>query len=788
MQDVRYALRGLRKNPAFCAVTVLTLALGVGGTTAAYGIARKVLFDPLPYAHAHEVGIFWKKTDWTEQEFLYIRGRVPGFRQVALYRQRDAILGGRDQPARLVPSVVASSELFDVLGVRPLLGRGFRSGDDVRGAEPTVVLSFRLWQDLGGNPSIIGTRVTLDGQARTVIGVMPGEFWFPDPAVRVWTSVPLNEEASATWNSTIIGRVASGHNVRAMETPVVQLTRMLDERFDYLPQWDKTRNARVTPLRDDFTQAMRPALLATLAAMALILLIACANVAALMLGQLDARSVELAVRSALGATRQRLTQPLIIEVLIIATIAGALGAALAWNGFAIVSDALPLGTWTEFSAPDWRVFASAMTFAMAAALLVILVPTVALHRGNLRNVLSTARTGGIEGRGGRLENGLVIVEVGLAVLIAIGGALLVRSVANLYAVNPNLRTEGIAVVDVMLGSDLNRARKEQTLNELSAALLQLPGVASVGAAQKLPLRGGGYNLGMRIEGRPDLKGLTSEYRIVTPGYLESLGIALRQGRTITNADRRDTERVVVINEALAQRYFDGVDPIGKLVGGDVGRTASRIVGVVANAAERQLTDAAQPVRYVAVAQMPWVDEAQSLVIRTTPGVDEISLLTPTRQTIARLAPGVAVRETTTMSRVLDVAIGPARQVVVLLSLLTGLALLLGAVGIYGVMAHFAARRQRDWAIRMALGLPGSRVIGNVIGHGAFLVTAGIGVGVVSATGVTRLLSALLYEVPAIDLAAFTAAGATLLLVGVLAALVPAWRAARTDPLIALREQ
>lgn len=787
IQDARYAFRRLLKRPGFTFVTVLTLALGVGGTTTAYSIARNVLFDPLPYAHADEVGVFWKKTDWTEQEFLYIRGQVPAFRQVALYRQRDIILGESGQPARLVPGVSASAELFDVLGARPLLGRGFRIGDDVRGAEPTAVLSFGLWQELGGSPSIVGTRVMLDGQSRTVIGVMPREFWFPDPSVRVWTSVPLNEEASIA-NSTIIGRIAAGHDVRAMETPVAQLTRLLDERFDYLPQWDKTKNAHVTPLRDDFTAAMRPALLATLTAMALILLIACANVAALMLGQVDARSVELAVRSALGATRQRLTRPLIIEAFIIATFAGALGAAVAWRGFAVVSEALPLGTWTEFSAPDWRVFGSAMMIAIAAALLIVVVPAVALHRGNLRHVLSTARTGGVEGRGGRLENGLVIVEVGLAVLIAIGAALLTRSVTNLYAVNPGVRTEGVAVVDIMLPSGLNRARREQSLNELIIALRALPGVGSIGAAQKLPLRGGGYNVTMRIDGRDELKGLTTEYRIVTPGYLESVGIPLRQGRSITATDRRDTERVVVINEAFANKYFAGVDPIGKLVGGDVGRTPSRIVGVVANAAERQLTDAAEPVRYVAVAQMPWIDEPQSLVIHTRRGVDETSVLTPARQTIARVAPGIAVRETTTMGRVLALAIGPARQVVVLLSLLTGLGLILGAVGIYGVMAHFAARRQRDWAIRMALGLSGSRVIGNVLGHGTVLVTAGIAVGVITAAGLTRSLSALLYQVPAVDPVAFSAAGVAFLLVGVLAALIPAMRAATTDPLIALREQ
>jgi hypothetical protein len=282
--------------------------------------------------------------------------------------------------------------------------------------------------------------------------------------------------------------------------------------------------------------------------------------------------------------------------------------------------------------------------------------------------------------------------------------------------------------------------------------------------------------------------MTTEYRIVTPGYLESIGLALRQGRTIGIADRRDTERVVVINEALAHKYFAGVDPIGKLVGGDVGRRSSRIVGVVGNALERRLTDSAEPVRYVAVTQMPWVDEAQSVVLRAEAGVDETSLLEAARRTVARVALGVAVQQTTTMHRVLDTAIGPARQVVLLLSLLSALALTLGAVGIYGVIAHFAARRRREWAIRVALGLSSSRVIAHVVGHGALLVTAGIGVGVAGAAMFTRMLTSFLHGVSAIDPIAFASAGAALLGVGMLAALVPAWRAAMTDPAIVLREQ
>jgi putative ABC transport system permease protein len=785
ISDLRYSLRRLSAHPGYAALAVLTLALGVGGTASTYGVARAILFDPLPYPHAQRIGVFWKKTDWTEEEFLFIRARVPGFEQVALYRQRDAILRDGDAPARLVPAVTASAELFDVLGVGPLLGRSFRAGDDVAAAEPVAILSFGLWQEAGGNPSVIGTRVTLDGTPRTVIGVMPRGFWFPDPSVRIWTPVPLNP-SGRNWNSTLVGRVAPGHDVARMEAPVAQLTAMLGERFDYPAQWDKRKDAHVTPLRDDFTGAIRPSLLATLGAMTLILLIACGNVAALMLGQVHARSVEFAVRSALGASRVRLMQPLVAEALLIAAAAGACGAALAWGGFAIITRALPLGAWTESATPDWRVFASAIAIAMTAALLVVLMPALSLHRGDLRRALSRARTSGIKGRG-RLENSLVIVEVALAVMIAAGAALLARSVANLYAVDPGVRTGGLAVVDVVITGRLSRERHEQTLDELTTALREMPGVQSVGATQNLPLRGGGYNLGLEFSDRPGLKNLTTEYRIVTPSYLESVGMVLRRGRTISSTDRRDASRVVVINEAFAEKYFAGVDPIGKMIGGDAD-VPSRVVGVVGNAVERHLVDAAQPVRYVAVAQMPWLDTEQTLVLRAAPGVDETSLLEPARRAIARVAPGVALQQTTTMGRVLDRAIGPARQVVVLLALLTALALTLGAVGIYGAIAQFTARRRRDWAIRVALGLPGSRVIAQVVAHGALLVTAGIGAGIAGAAAITRVLSSLLYGVSAVDPMAFAMAGAALLGVGVFAALVPAWRAGTTDPVIALREE
>lgn len=783
-QDAWYALRILRRRPLYALLSVLTLALGIGGTAAVFGVAQGVLLTPLPYAHEREVGVFWMKTDWTHEEYLYIRGRTPGFREVALYRQRDSMFRTGGGPARLVPGVASSSELLDVLGAAPLLGRGFRAGDDVPGAERVALLSFGLWQELGGDPSIIGAHVVLDGMPRTVVGVMPRGFWFPDPSVRIWTPEPLRP-TGRSWNSTLIGRVEAPLDVRAMDAPLSQLTAMLDERFDYPARRDKTKDRRITPVRDDVLGPMEPAIFATLAATALILLIGCANVAALVLGQFDARSGEFGVRSALGASRPRLAQQLIVEVLIVAAVAGVLGAGLAWAGFAIVSDALPLGAWTS-TAPDWRVFASAMAIAGVAASLVTLVPIVSLYRGDLRSILSAARLGGIEGRGGRLESGLVVAQVALAVMIASGAALLARSVANMYAVQPGVRVDGAAIVDIVFESTVDRASREKTLDELERALRALPGVASVGTGQQLPLRGGGYRAGLRIDERPELTGAFTEYRIVTPGYLESLGITTRRGRTIGSDDRRDTAGVVVVNESFARTYFPGVDPIGKSIGVDDGR--SRIAGVVADAAEERLTDTAEPVRYVALAQVPWIDDAQSIVLRAAPGVAETSLLEPARRTVGRVAPGVAVQETTTLDRVLDASVGPARHVVVLLSLLTGLALSLGAVGVYGVIAHFASRRRRDWAIRVAIGLPGSRVITHVLGHGALLVSAGIGVGIVGGAMLTRLLATFLYDVSALDPVAFAIAGAALFGVGMVAASVPAVRAGLADPLKALREQ
>jgi predicted permease len=784
--DARYAARRLRTRPAYAIVAVLTLALGVGGTAAIFGIARPLVVDPLPYASPDEIGVFWMTNSWNEEEFTSLRGTFPGFRSVAAYRDGDVTMRDGDAPARLIPGIRTSAELFDVLAAPPFLGPGFTRGDDAPTAEPVAVLSFGLWEELGGDRSIIGQRVTIDGAPRTVVGVMPRGFWFPDPAIRIWVSHPLNPEGrSGSW--TLVGRVAAGQRLDEMTAPLARLTAMLGERFDYPVQWDKTRNASVTPIRDAFLGTMRPAILATFAAMALILLMACANVAALMLGQVEGRATEMAVRAALGASRRRLMQQLIVEGVLVGLASAAVGGFLAIIGFRLLARTLPLGAWGESAVFDWTIFAAALAAALIAAALVVIVPLIALWRGEVRDALSGSRTGGIHGRGGRLERGLVVAEVALAMLIVSGAALLARSVAKLYAIEPGVATTGIAVIDVVASAELTAAQRRQALDELTTALAALPGARSAAAAMKLPLRGNGNSFGITIEGRPEVAATTTFFRLVTRDYFETMGFQLRTGRTFDTSDRFTNEIPIVVNEAFGRKYFPGANPVDQVVGGGFG-VPQRIIGVVADAAEGGLTDPPEPARYYLGSTVPWFSPRASLVIRASRTADAESLLDEARRTIQRVAPSFGVQRTTTMARILDTAVGPARQVMSLLSLLSGLAVVLGAIGIYGVIAHFAARRKRDWAIRVALGLPGARVVTHIVRQGIALVAAGIVLGAAGAVILRGVLTSFLFGVSAVDPLAFGMASAALLLVGVVAAFVPAWRAGSVDPALVLREQ
>jgi putative ABC transport system permease protein len=787
IMDLRYAARRLMSRPTYAGLAILTLALGAGGTAAVFSVARTLLLDPLPIVKEEQVGVFWQQYSWNEQEFLHMRDKFQGFQRVGALRPNDVTLEIEGGPMRLIPGMAVSSELFDVLGTPPLLGRTFQRGEDAVGQPLVAVLSHSLWQELGSDPAIVGKTFRLGGLPRTIVGVMPRGFWFPSPKTRIWTAAQLNPE-NRSGRYTLVGRVAEGLSIANLEGPIGSITRALDERFDYPnPQWDLTRNAVVTPAREYFVGDLRPALLATLAAMALILLIACANVAALMLGQMDARATEIAVRSALGANRQRLIQQVVLESILVGILAGVAGAVLAMVGFQVLVESLPLGALAENARLDWTVFWASILAALVAALLVAIVPATTLWRGSsLQSTMATTRTAGVSGRGGRLEGTLVVAQMALAVLLAAGAGLLIRSVANLRAIDPGVRVENLVVVHATMPLRLQGPERLRTIQQAIPTLQSLPGVSSVAAVQKIPLGGSGDNWGITIQGKGDLGRATTAFRMVTREYFATLDLPITRGRNFTPSDREGSERVVIINEAAASKFFPNEDPIGRVLQtfDDAGE---RIVGVVANAAEAQLTDAPVPARYMLYEHVPPVWHQVSFVIRAGDGDRIPVIMEMARTAIARDGSQLAVQEMTTMQHIFDLAMGPAGQVVTLLTILAGLALVLGAVGVYGVISHYVTRRARDYGIRIALGQQPSKVVAQVVSRGAALVAIGSTIGLVSAVFVTRLLSSMLYDVQSTDPLSLAGAVATLLAVGVLAAFVPARRASLTDPAVVLRQ-
>lgn len=784
--DFRYALRRLMRRPAYAILAVLTLALGAGGTAAIFSVARTLLLEPLPVAHEEQVGVFYFPYSWNESEFLYLRGRFPGFRNVAAYRGDNATLETKGAPLRLVEGMAVTAEFFDVLGAPAMLGRTFKAGEDASGAEPASVLSYSLWLELGADPSIIGRQLRLGGVNRTVVGVMPKGFWYPSPTTRVWNSTPLDPQ-NRSGRYSLVGRVAEGASLVHMDGPLRAIADALGRQYRYPPQWDKTKSPFITPVREYVVGKVSPSVKATLAAMAVILLMACANVAALMLGQVDARATEMAVRSALGANRQRLVQQLVFESIAIGLLAGIAGALLAYAGFAVLVQSLPLGDLADSARLDWTVFWASIIAALAAAAFVALVPGIALWRGSsLQATMATTRTGGMAARGGRLEASLVVAQMALAVLLAAGAGLLIRSVANLRAIDPGIDTRNVVAIDATMPIRLTLEERRRAALDMVRTLQALPGVKSAALTEKLPLRGSGDNFGIRIRSKPDAGGTTA-FRMVSRDYFTTLGMPIVKGRNFETQDRQGSDRVVIVNEALVSKYFPNEDPLGQVLQ-TFGESGERIIGVVANAAEANLTDAPVPARYMLYDQLPvpiWTQV--TFVLKADAPTRVSALVESARSMIQRADSQLAVQKSATMKDVFDLALGATGQIVTLLTLLAGLALLLGAIGVYGVMTHYVTRRSRDYGICIALGQMPAAVVRQVVRRGAALVAVGGTIGIAGAVMATKVLSTLLYGVTATDPISLVSAIVVLLTVGMLAAFVPARRASLTDPATTLRQ-
>ena len=785
VMDTRYALRGLRRRPQYVGLSVLTLALGIGGTTAVFGIARTLLLEPLPYEAADEVVMFWNPFDWSEAEMSYLRPEWPGLAGVAAFAPEGVFMREEGGRAQLLPGVRTTAELFDVLGTQPLLGTGFRSGDDLPGAEPTAVLSYGLWQELGGAASIVGSRLRLDGSDRLIVGVMPRGFWFPDPSVRVWLSTPLRP-ANRAGMYALVGRLEPGRTIAGMAEPLNRITDRLADEFTYSAEWDKTRNAELMPVTDYVLGPVRPALLATLAAMGVILLMACANVATLMLAQLRGRSSELAVRLALGAGRRRITQQLLVESGVLGLLAGLAGAVVAAFGFRLLVSALPLGELAAAVRADWSLFVTALVIAIAAAILIAVAPLFSLWRGELRDALSRARSGGIGARSGRLEDALVVGEVALALLLAASAGVLIRSVGYLSAIDPGIEAEGVGVVQVAASGDVPQEQRRRELLQIVDRIADVPGITSAAAVQQ-PLLRGGNNWGIDVQSMPDLEESTTAWRLVTRDYFETLGIRLLSGRWFDESDRHGGELVTVIDETLAREYFGDRDPLGEFIESGLGQGWTRVIGVVSGVAHNGLTADPEPGRYLLYEQIDYTPETATLVLRADGGRDPSAAIEQAVHLIRESGADIAVQDATTAENVLALAMGPTRPIMQLMTLLGVLALTLGAVGVYGVVSHFVNRRKRDWVIRMALGLTPRNAVAQVVARGATLVGIGCVIGIAAALALTRLLSALLFGVSPADPLTLGAAALALVVAGCCAALLPGLRAGRSNSAQVLRE-
>jgi putative ABC transport system permease protein len=788
-RDLRYALRRLRTRPLQAGLVVLTLALGVAGTAAVYSIVDELLLEPLPIRAEEEVGVFWFEGSWSEWEFLNVRPQITGFSAVAAYRPVDVTFTERDGPTRLLPGVTGSAELFDVLGVQPRVGPGFEPGDDAAGAEPVVVLSDALWRELGADPAIVGRRLELAGQLRTVVGVMPPGFWFPSPDVKLWTALELNDE-DGSGNYSLIGRVAPGGSLNNLDPHLSRIAASLGQLTTYPEEWDKTRSPTVTPVRQRLVGPLRPALLASLGAMAVILLIACVNVTALMLGQTEVRAGELAIRNAMGAGRQPILRQLLVEALALGAVAGLVAAGLSVLAFRFLLSVLPLGELASAATLGWGQFWAAMAVSLVASTAVALAPVLAVARTDLQAVLTRGRTGGVGGRGGRLEGALVVGQVALALMLVAGAALLARSVENRRAIDPGVDLDAVAVIDVSMPVSTAAAERRTLSLELAQAVRSLPGVAAAATTQRLPMRGSSDNWGIGIEARPSVTETTTAVRVVMPGYFETMGIRVLRGRGLEEADQDPSasEGVVVVNQALVDRYFPGGDALGQRIS-SLGSRWDRIVGVVENVAEGDLRADPVPTRYLVYEHVgSLVLPGQTLVIRTEPRLDPAGVLEAARGAIERAAPGVAIREATTLRRVFSRALGPALPVMTLLMGLAGLALTLGFIGVYGVVSHFVTRRRRDWGIRLALGMRPRRLLAEIVARGGLLVAVGGGIGVVGFLTLAPLLSSFLYEVGTNDAPSILLAVSVLLGAGLLAAFIPGRRASTIDPASTLREE
>jgi predicted permease len=796
--DVRHAARQLLRRPGFSSILVITLGLGIGATVALYSVVNDLLVRPLPYTAENRIQIFWSDYNWRGEEYDFVRERTHAFELLAEYSTNDApyhpSVSGAGSASDL-PFVVSSPSLFDVLGVRPAIGRAFDDADNRAGAPPVVVISYGMWHDdLSGDRNVVGHQILLDGAPVTVVGVMPKGFYFPNPEYRAWRPLQLDPASDFYHNVgylVVAGRTRAGVTDAAVRDDIHGLAAALAQRFTYTAAWDKTRNASSMPVHEYLLGDVRTPLLLLLGAVGLLLLIACANAAALVLARTTDRTAELSLRSALGAGQWRLARQLVAESLVAAVLSAAVGAGIAVGGFHALVASLPLrdgfGTTVD---TGWVTFAGAFALALVIGCVVSIVPVRNLMRGRFAASFGRERGGHALGRGTkRLHRAIVAGQAAFAVLLVVGATLLIRSLGHIRSLDLGLDPHGVATVRLDGASRQANERDRQFLRDVITRVSALPGVEAAGMTNRLPLRDGGYQGSVTIDDRPDLTGKARPialYRTATPGYFKALGFRLLEGRGINATDQANSLPVTVIDESFAKQMWPGQSAIGKhITTAYTGTAISRtVVGVIREAKLTSVTGASPAAMFVPLDQHSSATPGGVLVVRVAG--DPANIIPQVRRISAELDPQVAVTRAETMQEVVDGSLAQPLRLRFFLTLFAALALVLGAVGVYGVVSYAVERRRAEFGVRLALGASPSNVRRDVLWGGLTPVVIGIVAGIVMALGLAQALNRFLYGVSPSDPASFAVAAGALLLAGVIAALVPAARAARTDPMAALR--
>ncbi|MCP4902656.1 MAG: ABC transporter permease [bacterium] len=802
--DLRIALRSLLRRPRFTVLVVLIFGLGVGATTAMFSVLHGVVLQPLPFSEPDRivqpsaVGESRGQMPWTGADFVDFQRQSSSYEHLAAYDYLTISMREDGLPARL-PGATVTAEFFQVFGVNPLLGRLFSPEADPLGGDPTVVLSHAFWQSrMAADPAVIGQALELNGHSYTVVGVMPQYFAIPDRAI-LWVCSPYRvptlapDENSETDRDNryfqVVGRLLSGVTPEQAQNEGEAINARLAESNP------NTRNLgfNVTPLHDEIVGSIQSTLMMLFGAVAMVLLITVANVASLLLAHATGRAREVAVRSALGAGRGRITSQLLIESTLLAISGGAVGIAMARFGtdalIALATSDLPRATEIGLSLP---VLGFSLIVSLLSGILFGFAPAVWLTRGDPATALREAGSRSVAGGGhARLRRALVVAEIGICLALLVGAGLLARTLVTLSTTDPGFSERNAVTAQIWLPS--NHELDDDGLRAFQEAVLEraraLPGVDAAGAVLGLPV-----DWGVRVRSAFSIEGKIVEpgteapagLQAASPGYFQAMGIPILQGRAFSDQDGPESEPVVIVSEAFVERFLGGGNPIGRLIGS--GRPDEddfewwTIIGVVGSTRREGLDSELAAEVYQAYAQAPW--PYISLVLSAS--VDAASLTEPLRQAVMEISPDQPVSRIITLEQVLSESLDSRRFTMLLLGLFAGIALVLAAVGLYGVMSFSVAQRSREIGIRMAVGADASDIRRLVLGEGGRLLAIGLVVGAVGSLLIGRLLVSFLHQVQPTDPAAFIG-GATVLSVGaLLATWLPARRAVRTDPVDSLR--